>query len=116
MDPMSFCSHGHSLRRGVHKTKVVVYVPNCYLVRLDTPTLPLGSKGGQKGTRWGSGASAEDIGRNFVKQKLLGTSNLVGVGHLLGPQIRIWKDLGPVYYWSHGASFPRRVYKIKVVV
>ena len=25
-------------------------------------------------------------------------------------------DQGPVCFWSHGASYPRRVYKIKVVV
>ena len=25
-----------------------------------------------------------------------GTPDLVGVGHLFGPQIRIWKDLGPM--------------------
>ena len=41
---------------------------------------------------------------------------LVGVCHLFGPQIRIWKDLGPVSYWSHGASLQRQVYNIKVVV
>ena len=43
------------------------------------------------------------FGGKFIKQKLLGTPNLVGVGHLIGSQIRIWKDL-------------RRFYKIKVVV
>ena len=43
------------------------------------------------------------FGGNFIKQKLLGTPNLVGVGHLIGPQIQIWKD-------------QRRFYKIKVVV
>ena len=53
---------------------------------------------------------------NFIKQKLLGTPNLVGVGHLFGPQFQIWKDLGPVCFWSHGASLPSGVYKIKVVV
>ena len=43
------------------------------------------------------------FGGKFIKQKLPGTPNLVEVGHLIGPQIRIWKDL-------------RRFYKIKVVV
>ena len=27
----------------------------------------------------------------------MGTPNLVGVGHQFGPQIRIWKALGPVW-------------------
>ena len=65
---------------------------------------------------WGSGASAVYFGGHFIKQKLLGTHNLVGVGHLFGPQIWIWKDLGPVCFWSRGPSLSSRVYKIKVVV
>ena len=36
--------------------------------------------------------------------------NLVRLGCLIAPQIRIWKNLGPVSFWSHG------VYKIKVVL
>ena len=36
LDPISFCSNGHSLSKGVNKIKVVVYVPNSYLVRLNT--------------------------------------------------------------------------------
>ena len=32
----------------------------------------------------------------------MGTPNLVGIGHLFGPQM--WKDLGPVSFWSHGVS------------
>ena len=39
---------------------------------------------------------------------------LRGVDHLFGPQI--WKDLGLVSFWSHGASLPRGVYNTKVVV
>ena len=35
------------------------------------------------------------FGGHFKTQKLLGTLNLVGVGDLCGPQIRIWKDLDP---------------------
>ena len=46
---------------------------------------------------WGaSGASTLHFGENFIKQKLQGTPDSVGVGHLFGPQIWIWKDLGPV--------------------
>ena len=69
-----------------------------------------------QGARWGSGASAMHFGRNFVKQKLLGTPNLVCVGYLFRPQIRIWKDLAPVCFWCCGAPFTRGVYKMKVVV
>ena len=50
-------------------------------MRLDTPYLDPGAKRAQ----WGSGASAMHFGANFIKQKLQGTSNLVGVGHLFGP-------------------------------
>ena len=42
-----------------------------------------------QGAWWVSGASAVHFGGNFIKQKLLGTPNLVGVGHLFGHQIRI---------------------------
>ena len=46
---------------------------------------------------WGaSGASSVRFGKHFIKQTLLGTPDLVGVGHLFGPQIRIQKDLGPM--------------------
>ena len=73
-------------------------------------TLTPGVQGAQKRARWGSGASAVHFGGHFIKQKLLGTPNLEGVRHLIGPQIQIWKELGPVGFWSWGASFPRRVY------
>ena len=57
-----------------------------------------------KGERGASGASTVFFGENFIKQKLQGTPDLVGAGHLFGPQIRIWKDLGPLSFWSHGHS------------
>ena len=63
-------------------------------------TLTLGSRGPKRGAQWGSGASAMHFGGYFIQQKLLGTPNLVGVGHLFGPQIQDWKDLGPVCFWS----------------
>ena len=63
----------------------------------------LSLRGGQKGARWGSGASGVHFGENFIKQKLQGTPNLVGVGHLIGPQIQIWKDLGPVWLTFKGS-------------
>ena len=69
-----------------------------------------------KGARWGSGASAVLFGKNFLKQKLLVTANTVGVGHLFGCQIHIWKDLGLVCFWRCVASLSRRVYNTTVVV
>jgi hypothetical protein len=41
---------------------------------------------------------------------------LVGMDHILGPVIRIWKDLGPMCFWSHGQSFSGKVYQTKVRV
>ena len=60
--------------------------------------------GGVQGVRGASGASTVRFGKNFIKQKLQGAPDLVGAGHLFGPQIRIQKDLGPLYFWSHGHS------------
>ena len=94
LGPLSFWSHGHSLWRIAYKINCVVYVPNSYLMRLDTSYVTLRSRGPKRGVRWGSGASAVHFGEIFIKQKLLGTPNLVGIGHLIGPQIQIWKDLG----------------------
>ncbi len=36
--------------------------------------------------------------------------------HTFGPVIRIWKDLGPMCFWSHGQSFSGKVYETKVTV
>ena len=57
-----------------------------------------------KGVRDASVASTHHFGKNLIKQKLQGTPDLVGVGHLFGPQIWIRKDLGPLSFWSHGHS------------
>ena len=76
-----------------------------------TPPHPLGT-GCIKGVQGASGASTMHFGENFIKQKLQGTPDLVGAGHLFGPQI--WKDLGPMSFWSHGHSLWRIAYKIKV--
>ena len=57
-----------------------------------------------KGVRGASGASTVRFGKNFIKQKFQGAPDLVGAGHLFGPQIRIRKDLGPLSFWSHGHS------------
>ncbi len=40
----------------------------------------------------------------------------MGVDHIFGPIIWIWKDLGPMYFWSHGQSFSGKVYQTKVRV
>ena len=70
--------------------------------RPGTPTPP--GTGCVKGVQGASGASTVRFGENFIKQKLHGTPDLVGAGHLFGPQIRIRKDLGPLSFWSHGHS------------
>ena len=69
-----------------------------------------------QGVQGVSGASAVRFGKNFIKQKLQGAPDLVGVGHLFGPQIRIWKDLGPISFWRHGQSLWRLLDKTNVVV
>ena len=79
------------------------------------PTPPPGT-GCIKGVQGVSGASAVHFGKNFIKQKLQGAPDLVGVGHLFGPQIRIWKDLGPMSFWRHGHSLWRVLDKTNVVV
>ena len=66
-----------------------------------TPTLGMGCV---KGVRGASGASTVCFGENFIKQKLQGTPDLGGAGHLFGPQIQILKDLGLLSFWSHGHS------------
>ena len=42
-----------------------------------------GSMGCVKGVRGASGASTMHFGKNFIKQKLQGTPDLVGAGQLL---------------------------------
>ena len=54
------------------------------------PGTPIPGYGCIKGVRGASGASTVHFGENFIKQKLLGTPDLVGVGHLS--------------FWSHGHS------------
>ena len=49
------------------------------------------------------------FGKNFLKQKLLGTPNLVGVGNLIGPQIQIWKDLGVVVTHFQGEFIKQKL-------
>ena len=65
-------------------------------------TLTQGLRGPNRGAGWGSGASPVHFGGKFIKQKLQGAPDLVGAGHLFGPQIRM--DLGPLSFWSHGHS------------
>ena len=42
-----------------------------------------------------SGATAVHFGKNFIKQKLQGTPDLVGVGHFLGPKSGSGKTWAP---------------------
>ena len=87
LGPMSFWRHGHPHWKGVGKSKVVGDHPKHDLV---TPTLTLGSKGGQKGAQWGSGTSGTHFGKHFYSTKVWENPNLAEVSHLLGPQIWIW--------------------------
>ena len=65
---------------------------------------PLGT-GCIKRVQCASGALTVHFDKNFIKQKLLGTPDFVGAGHLFGPQIPIGKDLAPLLsFWSHGHS------------
>ena len=77
-----------------------------------TPTLGTGCV---KGVQEVSGASAVHFGKNLKKTKLQGAPDLVSVGHLFGPKIRIQKDLGPMSFWSHGHSLLRGIYNTKAV-
>ncbi len=62
-----------------------------------------------------STASTVRPGKKFINQKLQGRTILVGVDHIFGMLIQIWKDLGPMCFWSHGQSFSGKVYYTKVV-
>ena len=53
------------------------------------PPQPQG-KGGINGVQGTSGASAMHFGKNFIKQKSQGTSNLVRVGHPKSGSGRTW--------------------------
>ena len=75
-----------------------------FLGGFDPVTPPPPGMGCVKGVWGASGASTMHFGENLIKQKLQGTPNLVRAGHLFGPQISIWKDLGPMSFWSHGHS------------
>jgi hypothetical protein len=44
------------------------------------------------------------LGKKFIKQKLKNNSILLGPDHIFGPVIQILKDLGHMYFWSHGQS------------
>ena len=81
-------------------------------MRLDTLYLDPWVQRAQKGGPGGVLEPLQWILRALYQTKVAGHANLVGVGHLFGPKIRIWKHLGPVCFWSHRVSLLRRVYKI----
>ena len=54
-----------------------------------TPPTPPPGTGCIKGVQGVSGASAVHFGKNFIKQKLQGAPDLVGVGHLFGPHVLV---------------------------
>ena len=73
LDPEGPGPHGHSLWRIAYKIKILWCVPNSFL-GWSPSTLPR-SRERKSGPRFGSGASAVHFGKNFIKQKLLGTPN-----------------------------------------
>ena len=64
---------------------------------------------------WGQGGPKQGMGciyslnratrENFYKTKVVGKDCFSGGGSYFGPAIQIWKDLGPMCFWSHGQSF-----------
>ena len=68
----------------------------------------------------GQGALKQGIGciyslnretrQKFYKTKVVGKDRFRGADHIFGMLIRIWKDLGPMCFWSHGQSFSGKVY------
>jgi hypothetical protein len=50
------------------------------------------------------------------KKYLNSTSILLGVNHIFGSIIWIWKDLGPMYFWSSSQSFSGGIYITKLAV
>ena len=91
------------------------YVPNSYWLGWTPHTLTPGSRGPKMGPV-GFWSLSCVFGQKIYQKKLQGTPNSVGVGHLIGPHIWIWKDLGLVCFWSHGVSLSKRVYNTKVAV
>jgi len=53
--------------------------------------------------------------QKLKKTKVVGKICLVGADHIFVPIIWIWKDLGPMCFWSHGKPSPGKVSKMKVV-
>ncbi len=74
-----------------------------------------GVRGGLNRVWRASTTSSVRLGKKFIKQKLQGRSVLVGADHIFVPIIQIWKDLGPMGFWSHGKSFPGKFSKMKLI-
>ena len=98
------------------RNKLWVTSPKATLLDRTPPTLTPGVLGGPQGVLWGCGASPMCFGRNFKKQKLTSTPNIVGLGLLSRPQIWLRKGLDPMPPWSCGHSLSRRDCKTKVVL
>ncbi len=62
-----------------------------------------------------STASTVRLGKKFIKPKLQGRSVLMGADNIFVPVIQIWKDLGPMCFWSHCKSFPGKFSKMKLL-
>jgi hypothetical protein len=86
------------------------------LARFGPSTLTPGVRGALNRAWRASTASTMRLGKKFIKQNLKGRSVLVGADNISGPVIWIWKDVGPMCFWSHGQSFSGKFYYTKGVV
>jgi hypothetical protein len=99
-----FWSRGQLFLGKVYKTKAVVRLPN-HQLRSGFNIINLASdpKPGTGVLKWGWGGSATltvRLGKNLIKQELKNVPVLVGMGHIFGPVILIWRTLGPMYVWN----------------
>ncbi len=68
---------------------------------------------GQGGPKLGLGcihSRKSETRQHFYKTKVIGKDCFSGADHIFGPVIWIWKDLGPMCFWSHGRTFSGKVY------
>ena len=101
LGPMSFWSNGHSLWKGVHKIKVVIYVPNGYLVGFDTLYPDPRVQDAQKGAQVGFWSLSCAFWQKLYQTKVAGLPQLSGNGsplrtpnpNLEGPGLHVLLEL-----------------------
>ncbi len=73
--------------------------------------------GGQGGPKQGLGCIYSfncETRQKFYKTKVVGKICFSGGGSSFWAKIQIWKDLGPMCFWSHGQSYSGKVYLKKM--